>query len=96
MSNDFDRTIIDVFFKRFSKVVIEVSRIICQIGLGVTSGYKTAGKSYKLAAEEGHANAQSDLGVMYAKGNGVTQDNVYAHMGWHRRIIWEWDRIEKQ
>ena len=58
MSNDFDRTIIDVFFKRFSKVVIEGSRIICQIGLGVQWDYKTAGKSYKLAAEEGHANAQ--------------------------------------
>jgi hypothetical protein len=40
------------------------------------------GKWYKLAAEEGHANAQSNLGVMYAKGQGVTQDNVNAHMGW--------------
>ena len=40
------------------------------------------GKWYKLAAEEGHANAQLNLGVMYAKGQGVTQDNVNAHMGW--------------
>ena len=70
MSNDFDRTIIDVFFKRFSKVVIEGSRIICQIGLGVPWDYKTAGKSYKLAAEEGHANSRSDLVKMYAKGKG--------------------------
>ena len=31
------------------------------------------------AAEQGHANAQYDLGLMYSEGNGVPQDNVEAY-----------------
>ena len=49
-------------------------------GLGVPQDYKTAVKWYRLAAEKGHANAQSNLGVMYAYGQGVIQDYVRAHM----------------
>ena len=30
--------------------------------------------------DQGNALAQSLLGVMYAKGRGVPQDNLYAHM----------------
>jgi uncharacterized protein len=41
---------------------------------------KTAVKWYRLAAEEGYAVAQSNLGTMYQNGQGVIQDNVYAHM----------------
>lgn len=37
-------------------------------------------KWYRLAAEKGDAPAQSNLGVMYGNGQGVIQDNVYAHM----------------
>jgi hypothetical protein len=37
-------------------------------------------KWYTLAAEQGVAFAQSNLGVMYGTGQGVIQDNVYAHM----------------
>ena len=37
-------------------------------------------KLYRLAAEQGDATAQTNLGVMYAKGQGVLQDNVLAHM----------------
>ena len=37
-------------------------------------------KWYTLAAEQGHANAQTSLGFMYATGDGVPQDYVYAHM----------------
>ena len=38
----------------------------------------------------GHANAQSDLSVMYAKGKGVAQDNIYAHNNiQYRHIVWE-------
>ena len=37
-------------------------------------------KWYKLAAEQGNASAQSNLGVLYAMGRGVIQDNVYAYM----------------
>jgi len=35
---------------------------------------------YRLAAEQGYADAQNNLGVMYAEGQGVSQDNVAAHM----------------
>ena len=35
---------------------------------------------YHRAAEQGHAFAQSNLGVMYAKGAGVPQDYARAHM----------------
>jgi TPR repeat protein len=37
-------------------------------------------KWYKLAAEQGDANAQTNLGNAYGRGQGVIQDNVYAHM----------------
>ena len=47
---------------------------------GVPQDYSTAVKWYSLAAEQGDADAQTNLGVMYANGEGVLQDNVYAHM----------------
>jgi TPR repeat protein len=34
----------------------------------------------KVAAEQGNASAQNNLGVMYGKGQGVPQDYVQAHM----------------
>jgi hypothetical protein len=37
-------------------------------------------KWYRLAAAQGDAAAQSNLGVMYAKGEGIPQDDVLAHM----------------
>ena len=37
-------------------------------------------KWYRLAAEQGDADAQYNLGVMYGKGQGVIRDYVYAHM----------------
>ena len=37
-------------------------------------------KWYRLAAEQGNASAQNNLGAMYNNGNGVPQDYVYAHM----------------
>ncbi len=36
--------------------------------------FKEAFKWYKLAANQGHAGAQTNLGAMYAKGRGVAQD----------------------
>ncbi|MDP6417654.1 MAG: hypothetical protein QGG54_21930 [Gammaproteobacteria bacterium] len=36
-----------------------------------------------LAAEQGYARAQYNLGLMYGTGQGVIQDNVYAHMWWN-------------
>ena len=35
---------------------------------------------YTRAAEQGDASAQYGLGLMYSDGQGVPQDNVYAHM----------------
>ncbi len=35
---------------------------------------------YRLAAEQGNANAQYSLGVMYANGEGVKRDYVLAYM----------------
>ena len=37
-------------------------------------------RRYRLAADQGHAGAQSNLGAMYATGQGVPQDDVQAHM----------------
>jgi len=37
-----------------------------------------------LAAEQGHADAQYNLGMMYDNGHGVTQDYVRA-MEWYRK-----------
>lgn len=39
---------------------------------------KTAVKWFTLAAEQGEANAQSNLGVMYAKGEGVPENDKTA------------------
>ena len=37
-------------------------------------------KWYRLAAEQGVASAQTNLGLMYYNGTGVLQDNSVAHM----------------
>ena len=42
--------------------------------------YAEALKWYRLAADQGDAGAQNNLGVMYANGQGVPQDYVRAHM----------------
>ena len=45
-------------------------------GWGVAQDYKEAVKWYRLAAAQGYAMAQSNLGSKYAKGQGVAQDRV--------------------
>ena len=42
--------------------------------------YATAVRLWRPLAEQGYAAAQSNLGVMYAKGQGVSQGYVQAHM----------------
>jgi len=49
-------------------------------GDGVPQDDKTAVKWYRLAAEQGNSMAQAHVGSMYRMGQGVIQDNVYAHM----------------
>ena len=51
-----------------------------QHGQGVPRDYNTAVKWYLLAAEQGFAYAQTKLGSMYATGQGVMLNSVYAHM----------------
>jgi TPR repeat protein len=40
-----------------------------------------------IGAKKRHATAQENLSVMYALGNGLIQDNVYAHMWWNIAAI---------
>ena len=49
-------------------------------GRGVPQDDAEAAGWYRLAAEQGYASAQNNLGVMYTNGAGVPQDNVEAHM----------------
>jgi TPR repeat protein len=44
------------------------------IGKGVLKDYKQAVYWYQKAADQGYAEAQSILGVMYANGKGVLKD----------------------
>ena len=43
-------------------------------GEGVPQDYAQAVKWYRKAAEQGYANAQFNLGLMYTKVEGVPQD----------------------
>ena len=52
-------------------------------GDGVPQNAKTAVKWYKLAAEQGYASAQFNLGVMYYTGNGVPKNHKTA-VNWYR------------
>jgi TPR repeat protein len=52
-------------------------------GLGVPQDYAAAIKWYRLAADEGNANAQAGLASMYAEGQGVPQDYAAA-IEWYR------------
>ena len=44
--------------------------------------YKEAVRLFRLSAEQGVVLAQYNLGLMYAKGEGVLQDYTLAHMWW--------------
>ena len=50
---------------------------------GVPQDYKEAVKWYRLAAEQGDATAQYNLGIMYDNGQGVPQDYKEA-IKWYR------------
>ena len=49
-------------------------------GEGVVVNYQKALKWYKMAAKEGHPEAQFNLGWMYYYGRGVTKNNHLAAM----------------
>ena len=49
-------------------------------GEGVPENNAEAVRWYRLAAEQGYARAQSNLGFMYSNGEGVPQNNVRAYI----------------
>ena len=53
--------------------------------------YATALREFRPLAEQGNAGAQNNLGVMYEKGQGVTQDYVRAHM-WYNLATSQGDK----
>lgn len=61
-------------------------------GVGVAQDAAEAVRWFRLAAEQGDALAQFDLGVMYATGGGVPQDDAAAQPrdlsagGWERDL----------
>jgi len=61
----------------------------------VPQDYAEAAKWYRKAAEQGDANAQSNLGIMYAKGQGLPQNYVLAHM-WYNITALRYPASEKE
>ncbi len=58
--------------------------------LGAPKDYKEAAKWYRKAAEQGDADAQFRLGVMYHEGEGVSQDYTEAAK-WSRKAAEQGD-----
>ena len=50
------------------------------LGDGIAKDYNEAYKWYILAAEQGFASAQFNLGLMYNNGDGIPKNNVNAYM----------------
>ena len=50
----------------------------------MTQDYAEAVRWYRQAAEQGHANAQNNLGIMYDNGEGVPEDDTEA-VRWYRK-----------
>ena len=72
------RNTLSVIFIFFSTLVV------ADFDKGMTaynsSDYATAIKEFSVAAEQGIADAQYNLGVMYAKGEGVPENYIKAYM----------------
>ncbi len=64
-------------------------------GQGVPQDYVEARKWYRLAADQGNADAQNNLGIMYVKGEGVPQDYVEAHK-WFNLAVSRYPASEAQ
>jgi hypothetical protein len=54
-----------------------------------------ATKWYEKAAAQGDADAQFSLGLMYAIGDGVPQDDVRAYMWWSLAVAHSTDNKQK-
>ena len=66
------------------KEIEDIMGILCRYGMGVPKSATEAVEWYRLAAVQGHAKAQCDLGDMYEAGEGVPQSFVEAEL-WYRR-----------
>ena len=55
----------------------------CTPRRGVPQDYSAAVKWYRLAADQGYASAQFNLGIVYTQGPGVAQDHSEA-VKWYR------------
>ena len=66
--------------------IYSISQIMSANGMGVGPEIDAAEAAtwYRLAAEQGHATAQNNLGGMYADGRGVPQDDAEA-VRWYRQ-----------
>ena len=62
-------------------------------GLGVEQDLKEAAKWFQKTANQGNANAQHNLGVMYANGKGVEQNYVTAY-AWESIAATNGDNID--
>src|SRR5260370_24370165 len=51
-----------------------------QVCGGLQKDEREASRLYRLAADQGNADGQNNLGLMYVNGWGVPQDYVAAHM----------------
>ncbi len=67
---------------------METDGAVRQYNMGVVSmereEYENAVRYFRKAAEQGHAQAQNNLGVCYANGKGVEKD-VYEAVKWYRK-----------
>ena len=61
----------------------------------VKQDYAAAVKWFRLAAEQGNAQAQFNLGLMYGNGQGVPQDYVQAHK-WFNLAASQYPASEKE
>ena len=59
-------------------------RFVCLYRCGVARDDAEAVAWYRKAAEQGNADAQNNLGVMYAAGRGVARDDTEA-VDWYRK-----------
>ena len=60
---------------------------MCYHGQGVAQDYSAAMKWYRMAADQEHANAQYNLGVMYYQGQGVPQNTSEALRWFHKAQV---------
>ena len=56
-------------------------------GRGVAQDYSAAVKWYRMAADQGHAGAQNNLGIMYCGGQGVPQNTSEALRWLHKAQV---------